>query len=268
MWTGRGCCDLTCGPGSPGLRPSAVGTASRWPISLRLCALWEPSPGPSSARRSSDPPGGCQSAAVALDTGWPRRAKAAGCWLALGLFGSGARGKPRKAGGQEPAWAGQVEATWLGGAVTRMGQAALRPLGVAQRRTSQSWYCWAGGEMVWGLVPGLGWGQRLPSALPLLRLSARGGEATRGWGVTPRGRPMENAGEGAVCSRRLWLPCQEGHPLFIPEHCGALQRGPEPAGPLAQPRCSPESHLLLGLKAQLAKPPLPAGKPPAGRSGF
>ena len=70
----------------------------------------------------------------------------------MGLFGSGARGKPGKAGGQEPASAGQVEATWLGGAVTRMGQAALRPLGVGQRRMGQSWYCWAGEAMVWGLV--------------------------------------------------------------------------------------------------------------------
>lgn len=50
--------------------------------------------------------------------------------------------------------------------------------------------------------------------------------------------------------------------------CGALQRGPEPAGPLAQPHCSPQSHLFLGLTAPLEKPPLPAGKPPAGRSGL
>lgn len=49
------------------------------PAGLRsLCGLWEPSPGPSNARRSPDPPGGCQTAAEALDTGWPGSAKAAG----------------------------------------------------------------------------------------------------------------------------------------------------------------------------------------------
>ena len=126
---------------------------------------------------------------------------------------------------------------------------------------------WGSNGVGAGARPGLDAASPISSA-PAVPLSRGGGEATRGWGVTPRGRPTENTGEGAVCSRRLWLPFQEGHPLFIPEHCGALQRGPEPAGPLAQPRCSPQSHLLLELTAQLAKPPLPAGKPPARRSGF
>lgn len=37
-------------------------------------------------------------------------------------------------------------------------------------------------------------------------------------GCLHRVAPQETAGEGAMRSLGLWLPCQEGRPLFIPEH--------------------------------------------------
>lgn len=104
----------------------------------------------------------------------------------------------RPKAGLGPVWVGGMWRAWeswwagasLGGtsgsylawrAVTRMGQAALRPLGVGQSRGAD----WAGGEMVWWLVPGLGWGQRLsispvPTAAP--PLLSQGGRSNQGLG--------------------------------------------------------------------------------------
>ena len=140
-------------------------------------------------RQSPDPPGGVPD--CCCDPGRRVAQECKSWWLKAGLG-------PVWIGGMWRAWEswwagaslGRTSGSYLAwGAVTRMGQAALRPLGVGQRRAGQLW-CWLGwgrSGMGAGAWPG---GSVSPSALsPLLpRLSsARVGEATRGWGMTARG---------------------------------------------------------------------------------
>ena len=188
VWTRRGCCDLrTRGPGSPGLRPSAVGTVLRWPVSLQVCGLSVVSGSPAQVLPM---PGGVlilQGAARLLLRPWTQggpgvqKLPAEG-WPWACLDGGHVASLGKLVGRSQP---GQDKWKLLGlGAVTRMGQAALRPLGVGQRRAGQSWWCWAGGEMVREPVPSLGWGQRLsisPAPVAAAPLS-QGGRSNQGLG--------------------------------------------------------------------------------------
>lgn len=272
----RGCCDLrTCGPGSPGLRPSAVGTVLRWPVSLQVCGLSVVSGSPAQVLPM---PGGVlilQGAARLLLWPWTQggpgvqKLPAEGWpWACLDQGHVASLGK--LVGRSQPGQDKRRKLLGLG-AVTRMGQAALRPLGVGQRRAGQSWWCWAGGEMVREPVPSLGWGQRLSiSPVPVAAAPlSQGGRSNQGLGGAFTGLLHRKPLGKAPCA-----PWGFGCPARRDAHSsslstrGVLQRAPEPAGPLAQPHCSPQSHLFLGLTAQLEKPPLPAGKPPAGRSGL